>query len=373
MINRQTSLSRNVVQFCRFLRHRQFSISTKEERDALSALQYIDYGNQLHFRLALQAILCRSRAQVQAFDELFQQYWKELTEAVDAKEKKREETTAKPLVKEASFKTLQSWLNANQNKNEEETALWSVQEVLSRKDFSLVPADELDDLMRIIKALSKRLAAQVARRYEKTNRSHLPDLRLTMRLNMRRGGELLYLLFRRPKRNRTRMVLLCDVSKSMDLYSTFLLQFMYSFQQVYLRMETFVFGTSLQHITPLLKQMDFTEAMRLLSAQGESWSSGTRIGESLSHFVAEYAACVLNKQTIVIILSDGWETGDTELLRSSMEKIKTRSKKVIWLNPLAGFGNFRPDTVGMQAALPYIDVLAPVHNAESLRRLVRWF
>ena len=372
MIPRQTSLSKNVVQFCRFLRQHNFSISTEEERDVIRALQWIDYSNLQLFRSALQAVLCRSSAQVKTFDDLFQQYWKELARAVDAKEKKAIGQKPRPVAKEASFRAVQAWLNGSKNKEEEEMASFSKAEALSKKDFSLVPADETDELVRLLKALAKRLAAQVARRYEKNNRSGLPDLRRTLRKNMRRGGELMEIVFRKPKKNRTRLVLLCDVSKSMDLYATFLLQFMYSFQQVYRRMETFVFGTSLQQITPLLKQNNFAQTLRLLSAQSESWSSGTRIGESLSSFVHEHAIGVLNKQTIVIILSDGWDTGNTESLQQSMERIKARSKKIIWLNPLAGFGDFRPETIGLQVALPYIDVLAPVHNAESLRRLGRW-
>lgn len=372
MISRQTSLSKNIVQFCRFLRQQNFTVGTEEELATLNALQAVDYSNNQVFRLALQAVLCRSRAQVDAFEPLFNQYWKELAKAVDSKVKSNEEPTVKPASKEPSFQSLKSWLNTHQNKEEEQTALYSFHENLSQKDFSLVPADELEELMRTIKAISKRLAAQVNRRYEQTNKTGLPDLRRTLRLNMRRGGELLDIAFRKPKRNRTRLVVLCDVSKSMELYATFLLQFMYSFQQVYSRMETFVFGTSLQYISPLLKQNDFEQAMRQVSAAGESWSSGTRIGESLNTFVKEFASRVLNKRTIVIILSDGWDTGDAELLRQSMETIKALSRKIIWLNPLAGFTGYRPETAGMQAALPYVDVFAPVHNADSLRRLSRW-
>lgn len=371
MISRQTSLSKNIVQFCRFLRQQNFTVGTEEEIAVLKALQFIDYSNNQVFRLALQAVLCRSRAQIDAFESLFDQYWKELAKAVESKVKSSEEPPAKP-AKEPAFKSLQSWLHSNQNKEVEQMALYSHHESLSQKDFSLVPADELDELMRTIKALSKRLAAQANRRYKQANKPDLPDLRRTLRKNLRRGGELLEIAFRKPKRNRTRLVVLCDVSKSMELYATFLLQFMYSFQQVYSRMETFVFGTSLQYISPLLKQNDFSQAMQLISAQGDSWSSGTRIGESLNSFVKEHASRVLNKRTIVIVLSDGWDTGDVELLRQSMETIKAVSRKVIWLNPLAGFTNYRPETAGMLAALPYIDVLAPVHNADSLRRLSRW-
>jgi uncharacterized protein with von Willebrand factor type A (vWA) domain len=188
---------------------------------------------------------------------------------------------------------------------------------------------------------------------------------------MRCGGELIDIVHHKPKRNRIKLVLLCDVSRSMELYSDFLLQFMYAFQQVYRRMETFVFSTSLKRITSLLKQKNFREALHLLGSEKSSWSSGTRIGESLEAFVRNHAKNMIDSKTIVIILSDGWDTGDTDPLKKSMQCLHNKSKKVIWLNPLAGYPGFQPDVAGMKAAMPYINVFAPVHNAESFRRLGR--
>ena len=158
----------------------------------------------------------------------------------------------------------------------------------------------------------------------------------------------------------------------MELYAAFLLQFMYAFQHVYSKVETFAFSTSLQRITQLLKQNDFHEAMNLLSEQNEKWSGGTRIGKSLNSFVNEYSAKVVDKKTIVIIMSDGWDTGDIDLLEHSMEAIHNKAKKVIWLNPLAGFSDYKPHVAGMKAALPYVNIFAAVHNAESLRKLAKW-
>ncbi|MEX2565709.1 MAG: VWA domain-containing protein, partial [Cyclobacteriaceae bacterium] len=251
------------------------------------------------------------------------------------------------------------------------TASYSVGENLSQKDFSAVPADELEDLIRSIKVLSRRLSAHLNRRYKHSEKVNLPDLRRTIRKNMRHGGELFDIAFKKPKRNRTKLVLVCDVSKSMDLYASFLLQFMFAFQQVFGRIETFAFSTSLENITHLLKQNDFTTTLRSLGARESSWSGGTKIGESLNELVKKYAP-LLNKRTIVIIFSDGWDTGEIPLLQQSMELIHKRSKKVIWLNPLAGYASYRPDVGGMKAAIPYVDVFAPVHNLDSLRKLSRW-
>ncbi|MEJ7736693.1 MAG: VWA domain-containing protein [Chitinophagaceae bacterium] len=372
MIRRQTSLSKNIVQFCRFLRQKNFMAGVEEETVALNALWYIDYSSNQIFRLALRSVLCRSLHQLQEFDALFDQYWKETEKANDSKLTTKTSPGAKPALNETSFKSLKSWLNTNRTKETEQTASYSFFENLSRKDFSSVPSDQVEELMRTIRALSRRLAARLSRRYERSNKIKLPDLRKTLRLNMRRGGELLEIAFRKPKRNRANLVVLCDVSKSMDLYSAFLLQFMYAFQQVYRSMETFAFGTSLHCITPFLKQHDFTTALDALRVHNESWSGGTRIGESLDNFIRDYASRALNKRTIVIILSDGWDTGDISLLQKRMKEIKARSKKIIWLNPLAGDASYRPAAAGMQAALPFVDVFAPVHNANSLRKLSKW-
>lgn len=373
MLLRQTSLTANIVQFCRYLRQHDFTMGVEEESLALNALQHIDYHSRDVFRQALQAVLCRSRAQVSAFDQLFANYWKELEKAVDAKTVKKEKPEPKPMQQHAqAFKALKSWLHGNKTDETETTAAYSLHESLSRKDFSMVTPDELQEISLYLKALAKRLAGHTNRRYRADSGGTKPDLRKTLRNNMRRGGELLQIAWRKRKHNRTRLVLLCDVSQSMELYTSFLLQFMAGFQLAYSRTQTFAFGTALQEITPLLAKNDFATAMRQISSQNSGWSGGTRIGTCLTDFVSQYGKRLINKKTVIIILSDGWDQGDTTGIPESMAWLKTHSRKIIWLNPLAGFDRYQPDTAGMQAALPYIHVLAPVHNLQSLRRVAQY-
>jgi uncharacterized protein with von Willebrand factor type A (vWA) domain len=370
MIFRKTSLAENIVQFCRFLRKRNFAVGVDEETTALQALTLIDHTSPIIFRAALKATLSRSKQQVEEFDDLFDEYWKQLSKAVDAKTKnKQEKQTA--LKKQVVFKSLKTWLHGNRNNETEETATYSLQQSLSQKDFSSVPEEDIDELMQMIRALAKRMAAKASRRYRSSHREDMPDLRQTLRRNLRRGGELLELAWRKPKQNRIKILLLCDVSKSMELYSAFLLQFMYAFQQVYSRMETFAFGTSLKRITPLLKEQNFRKALQLLQTETDDWSGGTRIGECLNDFVNNHSKKMLDFKTIVIIISDGWDSGDMQLLQQSMGYIHRKSRKLIWLNPLAGYASYRAYTSGMQTAMPFIDVFAPVHNAETLRQLGR--
>lgn len=371
MISRLGSLSANIVQFCRRLRNKGFAVGIEEEATALKALELIDFSYENDFLLTLKATLCRSKKQLDEFDALFSEYWKELARAVDSKIKEEKATKKLVVSPQEQFKSLKSWLHGNRNDDIEETSSYSQMESLSHQDFSFVPDDELDELMQCVKSLSKQLAARANRRYEPSHGKSMPDLRQTLRKNLRRGGELLDIVYRQKKRNRIKLVILCDVSRSMELYSTFLLQFMFGFQQAFRRVETFAFSTSLKRVTALLKEYHFRDAMKMLSSESSGWNGGTRIGECLEEFTREYADKLLSRKTVVIILSDGWDTGNIELLEKNMEIIHRKAGKLIWLNPLAGYSAFKPEASGMNAALPFVDVFASAHNVESLRKLGR--
>lgn len=369
MIKRLTSLSGNIVQFCRFLRQHGFSISVEEESTTLQALGFIDYTRQHHFQIALKTVLCKTPNEREQFDNLFEEYWKQLEKAVDSKSLM---PRSKNKVKEPSFQALKLWLHGNNKDSIEHTASYSIHENISHKDFSSIPVDQVEEVKQIIRSLSKRLAAKLKHRYKPTHYFERPDLRRTLRKNLRHGGELLELAFKKPIPDRRKLVLLCDVSKSMDLYSVFLLQFMFAFQHVFRRTETFVFSTSLHRITQVLRNNDFNSSLQQLSTSAETWGSGTRIGESLQQFSELYASRYVDKKSIVIILSDGWDTGEPGLIGESMKKIHNKCRKLIWLNPLAGSASFRPEVAGLKSALAYIDVLAPFHNVDSLRTLARY-
>jgi uncharacterized protein with von Willebrand factor type A (vWA) domain len=369
VILRRTSLSANIVQFCRYLRVQNFTIGPDDEALSLQAMQLVDFIDPSIFHLVLKSSFCKSKIETEEFDTLFTAYWKDIGQAVDAKIKKRVEKKQLPAFQPAAFKSLKTWLHGNRNEETEEISTYSYYENLSRKDFSAVPNEDVDELMRIIKELAKRLAAKRGKRYSLSQKNVVPDLRQTLRQNLRWGGELLELAWRKPKRNRVKLVMLCDVSKSMELYTAFLIQFVFAFQQVYKRIETFTFGTSLKRITSLLKNNNFGDALHLLSVEENGWEGGTRIGESLDVFVNLYSKRLLDSKTVVLIVSDGWDKGNSDLLKKNMEFIHEKAKTIIWLNPLAGFESFQPEVVGMQIAMPFIDVFQSVHNVESLRRL----
>jgi uncharacterized protein with von Willebrand factor type A (vWA) domain len=234
------------------------------------------------------------------------------------------------------------------------------------QDFSTFSAEQLDEVFRLTVLIAKRLARRISRRRRPVRRKGKVDLRRTLRANLTRG-EILELRFRARRRRKVRLVLLCDVSGSMDLYSRFLLQFLFALQSVFGRVETFAFSTRLTRITDHLKARSYRQVLRRL-AEVRDWSGGTRIGESLAQFNREWPMLV-DRRTIVIVLSDGWDTGDPDVLASELLRIKRRAARVIWLNPLLGNPSYEPLTRGMVAALPLVDQFAAAHNLASLRAL----
>ena len=147
---------------------------------------------------------------------------------------------------------------------------------------------------------------------------------------------------------------------------------MYAFGKVFKQAEIFTFSTSLNRITRQVKQKDFEEVRQAIVADNAGLGGGTKIGEALMALTEDYGHLLGKTRTRVIVVSDGWDQGDPGLICKSMERLRSKTDKIIWLNPLAGYGGYRPDTGAMKAALPYIDVFAPVHNVETLGKIARW-
>jgi len=375
LIARQTSLSGHVVAFSRFLRASGIPVGPDREADVLKALAEINVGDEVQFYLALRSIYPQNRKQLREFDELFVKYWKELAKAVDSKIKEDAEESKSKKKKnnqngEASFEALKNWLSGNRQPEQEELASYSLGEPLTQKDFGSYPDEDLYEARKIIRTLVQRMARTMSRRYEAARSGGQLDLRRVLRNNFRKGEEIMDLFYRRPARNKIRLVLLCDVSKSMELYSRFWVQFMFAFQNLYQSIETFVFSTRLCRITEDLKEMEYTKALENLTERVPHWSGGTDIGAVLREFVQEYAMRKLNSRTIVLIISDGMDTGEGDDLALNMERIRRKARRVIWLNPLAGSPDYRPEVKALKSVMPHLDLHAPAHNLESLKRVV---
>lgn len=375
LIQRQLELSANIVQFCRYLRTKDYRIGPEEEADALQSLAYIPLGEQETFRLALKSLLARSQMQQEQFDAHFDRYWKELEKAVNSKAEEKPQgwsnRGANKKSKQESFQALKSWLYGEGKENEDEGAIasYSAQDVITKKDFSAMTDEEMRLVMRMLQQIARSITRKKSRLNKASKLTRQLDLKRTMQFNLRRGGSIHRFLFSEKKDKKLRLVLLCDVSKSMDLYSRFLIHFIYAFQNAYDRIDTFVFSTVLHKVSDFLKEYEFQRAFEIISDRIPHWSGGTKIGHCLADFMAQHAHGMIDKKTIVLILSDGWDTGEPEVLEKAMRELHKSAGRVIWLNPLAGSPGYQAEVTGMKTALPYIDVFAAAHNVESLRKI----
>jgi uncharacterized protein with von Willebrand factor type A (vWA) domain len=242
--------------------------------------------------------------------------------------------------------------------------------VLRRKPFDECTASDLADMERLLARLVPRWTALRSRRLTPVRGRGVPDLRRSFRRAVGTGGEMLSLARRGRAVDEPRVVVLCDTSGSMDVHVRFLLAFVLALKRVARSTEVFAFNTSLTRLTPWLSPGKVGRTIERLAADVPGWSGGTRIGESLMEFVTSYLQPLVTPRSVVVILSDGLDRGDTTMVAGAMRALHSKARKVIWLNPLLGDARYEPTARAMQAALPFIDRLAPAHNLESLERLV---
>ncbi len=372
-------LTRAMLAFGRLLRASGLPVTTGALMDGVRALEAVDLTDRGDVYLALRTVLVSRMEEQPAFDRCFEAFWKfhadegqGLDGLVAAVQPLRQEEEPPPGSIEAAQQkqaqvALEDWDEGEPSDGDPlEVPGQSEREVLMEQDFSTFPAEQLDEVARLTVQIAKRLARKVSRRRKPARRGGKVDLRRSMRANLMRG-EIIELRRRARRRRKVRLVLLCDVSGSMDLYSRFLLQFLYALQNVFGRVETFTFATRLTRVSDLLRGTSYKRALRRLTAVRD-WSGGTRIGDSLRDFNAAWAH-LLDRRTIVLLLSDGWDTGEPDVLAHEMLTLKRRAGRVIWLNPLLGNPSYEPLTRGMAAALPLIDHFAAAHNLASLREL----
>ncbi len=251
----------------------------------------------------------------------------------------------------------------------EDVLLFSTQEALRKKDFSQFTDDEIAEARRIMANMSWRLSTRETRRRKSAPRGALVDYRKTLRGSLRQGGMPLDLKWRNRKRRMRPLVLICDISGSMDRYSRMLLRFVHALEQGLDAVEVFVFGTRLTRITRELRGRDVDRAIADVVASVDDWSGGTRIGEAIKRFNYDWSRRVLRSGATVVVISDGWDRGDPDLLGDEMARLQRSCRRLIWLNPLLGAPGYQPLTQGIRAALPSIDHFLPVHNLKSLETL----
>ena len=367
-------VGQKLLEFCHLLRANGIGVTAGRIIDTFRALKVLDVFRQDDFYTMLEANLVSRASDRDLFRQLFLRFWSgpAWVMPVDPCLPPYEEACGlpPPMLQQPKMH-VESW-DVRSDEDAAETpqavALYSPQEVLTRKDFGKMAEQELLRVQRLIMTMAHQMATRLSRRKKAGVKARLIDAGRTMRRSLRYGGEVMQLVRRGPKLGKTKMVVLCDVSGSMDVYTRFLIQFLYGLQNGLRGIETIVFSTRVTRITPLLRRRNIAAALRLIADSVQDWSGGTKIGACLQEFNATMAANMVTSKTLVIIISDGWDTGDTAMLDSAMAHLRHMALRVIWLNPLLGSPNYQPLCKGIQTALPYVHDFLPVHNVESLRQ-----
>lgn len=251
----------------------------------------------------------------------------------------------------------------------DDVMLFSADESLRDKDFALLSDDELKEAQRFISRMTWDLGRRLTRRLTPAINGSVIDQRRTLRHALRHGGIPIDLRHRKRKERMRPLVLICDISGSMDRYSRLLLRFVHALEHGLDATEVFVFSTRLTRITRELRRRDVDTAIADVTNAVQDWSGGTRIGEAIRSFNFLWSRRVLRSGATVVVISDGWDRGDPQLLADEMARLQRSCRRLIWLNPLLGSPGYQPLTRGMKAALPFTDYFLPVHNMKSLESL----
>jgi hypothetical protein len=360
----------NLLAFGRVLKEGGIKTGLGQMIDAARALEFVHIGSRPDFYIALRSNLVSSKEEIDLFDRAFDFFWRE--DHVSELPKRFREIASQPRNEFAADSGSTSPSPDDTPSQKPLGSLtYSPMEVLNKKDFRQMSFEDGLAIRRAILLLARKIATRAGRRRKRDSNGDEIDLRRTMRRSLKYGGEIVEFQARRRKLKKTQIILLCDVSGSMECYSRFLIQFMFGLQNELWGVDTFVFSTSLTRITPLIRTKAISAALEKVSNQVLGWSGGTNIGGALQIFNSDFAPALVDNRTVIILISDGWECGDLNLLEQEMRTLKRRCSRILWLNPLLGDENYEPLCKGMQTALPYLDYFLPAHNVESLVNLAR--
>lgn len=373
----EASLAAAVIEFGRTLKENGMSVSLSSVMDALKGVRWVGVEDVRDFKIVLKAVFLTRKEESELFDRLFAQFWLGWTDG---------ET---PLaIKAAGAETMgqegddgtddlvaaQAGLSESQETeawNARPYVVYSLQEVLRDRDFRELPEGDDPRIARMIREILDPFLKRSATQKRPVESGLAVDFRRLLRKSARYGGEILELPRLKPKRRVKKLVFLCDVSGSMNPYLRFMLRFIKEIQRVPTKVETFVFATRLDRITPILVRLPFHRAMVEITRTVKDWSGGTRIGACLKEFTSYGGGGMLSSSTVVLIHSDGWDRGDPDLLERQMTRIQRRAYRVLWINPLLGSPHYEPVCRGMRVALPHVDSFLPGHSVSALERLAR--
>lgn len=374
------ALTVRLTGFVSFLRANGFGVGLDDAVLLLGAASRIDLLEPSLLRWSARALLCHRAGDREHFDELFDAWFQPpnrqrlvASQGVGAGAlSKGKPSAGGPSDRSEGLAQAAANDDADADADAEGGAAQrgaSSRPSLERADFSHLHEP---DSLRAMDALMRRLAQRLrwlSLRRERSGEGRRIDLRATARHSVAHGGEPLELAFRTSRRQRPRLVLLLDVSRSMNLYSFFFLRLARALQGAHWDTHVFLWHTHLSLVGDALRDPDPRRAQERLQLLSAGWAGGTRIGECLHQFERGHAA-LLHRRTGLIVVSDGYDTGDTELLAVTLRSLRRRVRRILWLNPLAGRDDYRPLARGIAAAMPYLDLHAPAHDLASVERVL---
>lgn len=375
-MKRSGHLVDNLVLFGRLLRAVGLDVTPAQTSTLLAALEPLGLEQRADVKAAAQAIYVYRRDQLPLFDRAFDLFWSEHAfkprKRLDLGELLRKITRSKPqtLVLPAAGGPSPEDEGPDAEVLDKRQG-WSASEVLRRKDFAALDDAELAAVQRLLRHQPWALEPRRTRRLQAAAKGDRLDLRRTLRHSLRHGGEVLDLSWRRRRLRPRPLVVLCDISGSMEAYARIFLQFIYTLRSMTDSLEAFVFATRLTRISRQLEHRDVDRALADAAAQVVDWGGGTRIGESFKRFNYDWGRRVLGRGAVVMIMSDAWDRGEVDLLERETARLRRSCQRLMWLNPLLGSPGYQPLTRGIRRVLPHVDDFLPVHNLASLEQLGR--
>jgi len=377
-------LSENVMHFARLLRAAGMRIGSDRVIDCVRALE-IAGAHQFPLRRedwywTMSAVLLSRQEQRPIFDQAFRIFWRDpklaermmqlMLPQVYGRTAKPEQQQSQRLT-DALFQQPREQDPATEKLELEARLTFSSREILSRMDFDTMSAAELVEAKKMLAELRLPLPLIKTRRKRPSAKGKTIDLRKTLRESMREGGDIIPLVRAAPTELHPPLVVLCDISGSMNPYSRMFLHFLHAITNDRDRVAVFVFGTRLTNITRQLRHRDVDVAMAKVAEAIKDWSGGTRIGASLREFNWRWGRRVLAQNACVLLVSDGLDREAGEGLGEEMERLAKSCHRLVWLNPLLRYEKFEARPAGVRAMLPHVDLFLPVHNLKSLVDLAR--
>jgi len=373
-------LAENVLHFVRVLRAAGVPVGPAKVLDALAAVEAVGLANRTDFREALATVLVSRHEHQAIFEQAFDLFWRNprllerLLAALLPKVRGRAEAPddVPALLAQAMLPPPARHDEAVEQATELDAAFsFSAREVLQKKDFATMTAGELTEVRELLRTIKLPLPQRRVRRTVAAARGHAIDLRATLRRGLGASGALTPLRFRARRRRTPPLVVLCDISGSMDRYARMLLHFLHAITNDRHRVHVLTFGTRLTNITRQLRHRDVDVALARVADAVEDWAGGTRIGRCLGEFNRHWSRRLLGQNAVVLLISDGLDADAGDGLAFEAERLAKSCSRLVWLNPLLRYAGFEARPAGVRALLPHVDDFLPVHNLEKLTDLAR--